>query len=68
MDNAGLHSRPREDSSDGAGEALETVDHCEDDVLNTAVFEFVHDPQPELGALAVRTSASRSIPMAFSGV
>ena len=53
MDDTGLHGGAREDGSDGVGEALEPVDHGEDDVVDAAVLELVHDPQPELGTLAL---------------
>ena len=53
MNDAGLHDRPREDGGDGVGEALEPVDNGEQEVVDTAVLELVHDPQPELGALGL---------------
>ena len=53
MDDAGLHDGAREDGGDGVGEALQPIDHGEQEVLDAAVLEFVHDPQPELGALGL---------------
>jgi hypothetical protein len=35
------------------GFALQSIDHGEQDVLDPAVFEFVHDPEPELRALVL---------------
>jgi hypothetical protein len=53
VDDAGLHDRAREDGSDRVREALEAVDHGEDDVVDTAVLELVHNAQPELGAFGL---------------
>ena len=48
MDDAGLDLGLREHGGDGVGEALQAIDHGDQDVLNTAVLQLVHDPQPEL--------------------
>src|SRR4029453_3355709 len=73
MDDAGLDLGLREHGGDRLGEALQAVDHGDKDVLDAAVLEFVHDPEPELGALglldpeaedllaAVRADAERDI-------
>ncbi len=51
VNDAGLHGRLREDRGDRLGKALQAVDHGDTDqhVLDAAVFQLVHDAQPELG-------------------
>ncbi len=66
MDDAGLHDRPGEDGGDGVGEALEPVDHGEQEVFDAAVLELVHDPQPELGALALLDPQAQDMLLAFA--
>ena len=43
----------REDGGDRLGEALQAIDDGDQDVLDAAVLQLVHDPQPELGALGL---------------
>jgi hypothetical protein len=66
VDDTGLHDGPGEDCGDGVGEALEPVDHGEQDVVDTAVLELVHDPQPELGALALLDPQAEDVLMALA--
>ena len=51
MDNAGLDLGPWEDRGDRVGKALQAVNHGNENVLDAAVAQFVHDPEPELRAL-----------------
>ncbi len=37
----------------GVRDPLQPVDHGEEDILDAAVVQFVHHPQPELGALVL---------------
>src|SRR3954452_17151297 len=53
VDDAGLYRGLREDSRDRLGEALQAVDDSDQHVLDAAVFQLVHDAQPELGALVL---------------
>src|SRR3954465_12010771 len=53
VDDAGLYRGLREDSRDRLGEALQAVDDGDQHVLDAAVFQLVHDAQPELGALVL---------------
>ncbi len=53
VDNAGLHLGPREHGGDRLGEALQAVDDGDEDVLDAAVPELVHDAQPELATLGL---------------
>jgi site-specific DNA recombinase len=50
---AGLNLRPREHGANRFGEALQPVGHRNEDVLDTAVLQLVHHPEPELGALGL---------------
>src|SRR3712207_7707067 len=45
--------------SDRLGEALQAVDHGDEDVGDVAVLELVHDPEPELGALGLDRKSTR---------
>jgi hypothetical protein len=49
MDDAGLHRRTREGRVDGIGQALQAVDHGDQDVLAPSALEFVEDLEAELG-------------------
>ena len=62
----GLHDRPGEDGSDGIGEALQPVDHGEQKVIDAAVLQLVHDPQPGLGALALLDPQAQDVLMTFA--
>ena len=53
MNNAGLNCRLREDRGDRVREALEAVDDGDQHVLDAAVFQLVHDAQPEFGAFVL---------------
>jgi len=53
MHDAGLHRSFREDGVDRLGKAFEAVDDGDQDVLDAAGLQFVHNPQPELRALGV---------------
>ena len=53
MNNAGLHLRLREHRRDRLREALQPVGHGDQHVLDAAVLQFGHHPQPELGALGL---------------
>ncbi|CAB5328303.1 hypothetical protein IST4119_00738 [Burkholderia multivorans] len=53
MHDAGLDRRFREHRVDRFGEALQAVDHGDQDVLHAAQLQVVHHPQPELGALGL---------------
>jgi site-specific DNA recombinase len=59
VDNAGLHRGLGEYRQDRLREALQPVDHCQEHVLHAAVAEFVHHPQPELGALVLLEPKSK---------
>ena len=48
MHDAGLDLGLREDGGDRVGEALQAVDHGDQDILDAAVLQVGHDPQPEL--------------------
>ncbi len=50
---AGLDDRLGEDGVDRLGEALQAVDDGDQDVGDAAVLQFVHDAEPELGALGL---------------
>src|SRR6187200_1247871 len=51
MHDAGLDDRVWEHAGDRLGEALQPVDHGNQDIADAAVLQLVHDTQPELGAL-----------------
>ncbi|EZP68319.1 hypothetical protein BV97_05637 [Novosphingobium resinovorum] len=53
MDDAGLDDRLWEHGGDGLWKALQAVYDGQHDVLNTAVPQLVHHPQPEFGALVL---------------
>src|SRR5206468_11715796 len=53
VDDAGLHRRLREDGGDRFGETFQAVDHGDQQVFDAAVFQLVHDPQPEFGTLVL---------------
>ena len=55
MHDAGLHLRLRlrEHGGDRVGKALQAVDHGDEDVLDAAVLQLVHDPEPELGTFGL---------------
>ena len=42
-----------EDGDDRLRKALEPIDNGEQDIVDAAVSEFVHDPEPELGAFVL---------------
>jgi hypothetical protein len=48
MHDAGLYHGPGEYRGDRLGKALEPVDHRDQDVLDAAVAQLAHHPQPEL--------------------
>ena len=50
---AGLHEGLRVNRGDRLREALETVDHRDENVVDAARLEFVDDLEPELGPLAL---------------
>jgi len=66
MDDAGLHGGAREGGGDGVGEALEPVNDGEDDVLDAAIFELIHDAQPELGSLGLLDPQAQNMLMALA--
>jgi hypothetical protein len=43
----------RKDGRYGVGKALQAIDHGKKNVLDPAVLQFVHDPQPEPGAFVL---------------
>ena len=53
MHDAGLDQGLRKHRRDCLGKALQAIDHRDQHVLDPTGPEFVHDPQPELGALAL---------------
>jgi len=53
MDDAGLYGSFREDGGDRLRKALQAVDNGDQDILDAAIFQLVHDAQPELGALVL---------------
>ena len=53
MNDAGLDDRLREHRGDRLREALQAVDDGEQDIVDAAVFELVHDAQPKLRALVL---------------
>src|ERR1041384_4673066 len=53
VDDAGLHRRLREDGGDRFGEAFQGVDAGDQQVFDAAVFQLVHDPQPEFSSLVL---------------
>ena len=53
MHDAGLNHGIREHSGNGIWEALEAIDDGDQDVVGSPALDLVHDPQPELGALAL---------------
>ena len=53
MDDAGLHDRLGKDGSDRLRPPLQAIDHSQQDVLDAAVLQLVHHPQPEFGALVL---------------
>ena len=53
VDDTGLNHSLGEGGVDRLGEALETIDDGEQDVLHAPVLELIHDPQPELGAFGL---------------
>ncbi|KDM65083.1 hypothetical protein ACIDI_245c00020 [Acidiphilium sp. JA12-A1] len=53
MDDAGLHDRLGKDGSDRLWPPLQAIDHSQQDVLDAAVLQLVHHPQPEFGALVL---------------
>jgi len=50
---AGLDGRIREGCIDGIREALEAVNHSDEDVLNSAIAQVVHHREPEFGPFVV---------------
>ena len=52
MNNAGLHVVSG-NTVPIASEALEPVDHGDQDVIDAAGFQFIHDLEPELGAFGL---------------
>jgi hypothetical protein len=64
MPNAGLDLRAGKGRLDGLGEALEAVDHGDEDVLNTAVFEIIQDLGPELRPLIGLEPQAQNVPCA----
>lgn len=53
VNDAGRDHRFRKHRDDRLGEALQTVDDGEQHVLDAAISQLVHDPEPELGALVL---------------
>ena len=53
VDDAGLNDRLREDGIDRLRKALQAVDDGDQNVLDAAVLQLVHDAQPEFGALGL---------------
>jgi hypothetical protein len=42
-----------EDGADGVRKALQPVDDRKQDILDAAIAQLIHDPEPEFGALAL---------------
>ncbi len=53
MNDAGLDDRLRKHGADRFGKAFQPVHYRDQDVAETALLQFVHDTQPELGALGL---------------
>ena len=53
VDDTGLHRRLWKDGGDRVGEALEAIDDGDQHILDAAVFQLVHDAQPEFGAFVL---------------
>ena len=53
VDDTGLNQGLGEGGVDRLGEALETIDDGEQDVLHVPVLDLIHDAQPELGAFGL---------------
>jgi site-specific DNA recombinase len=53
VDGAGLDLGLREHGGDRLGKGLQTVDHGDEHILDAAVLELGHHPQPEFGALGL---------------
>ena len=53
MNDAGLDRRFREDRGDRIWEALQAIDHGDEQIIDAAIFQLVHDAQPEFRALAL---------------
>jgi len=55
-----------ERGGDCVWEALEPVDHGEDDVVDATVLQLIHDAQPELGALALLDPQAEDVLLALA--
>src|SRR6201987_4248153 len=53
VDDASLNHCLRKHGGDGLGETFETIDDGDQDVLDAAIFQLIHDAQPEFGALVL---------------
>ncbi len=53
MDDARLNDRLRKDGVDRLRKALQSVDDCDQNVIDAAVLQLVHHPQPEFGAFGI---------------
>ena len=53
MDDAGLNRRFGKDGDDRLRKALQAIDDGDEYILDAAVFQLVHDPQPEFGAFVL---------------
>ena len=61
MHDAGLHHRFRKGGRDGLRKALETVDHGDENVLNTPALQLIHHREPEFGALIVGNPETQNL-------
>jgi hypothetical protein len=66
MHDAGLHGCLGIGRADGLGQALQAVDHRDQDVLAAAGFEFVKDLEPEFGPLGLLDPQAQHVTLAVS--
>lgn len=66
MHDAGLHGRAREGRADGLGQALQAVDHGNQDVPAPSGLEFIEDLEPELGPLGLLDPQAQHVALAVS--
>ena len=67
MHDACLHRGLGKGGGDRLGEALQPIHDGDQDVLDPAVAQLVHDAEPELGALVLRDPETENLPGAFRG-
>lgn len=65
MHDAGLHRRARKGGADGLGQALQTIDHGDQDVLAPSGLEFIEDLEPELGSFGLLDPQAQHVALAI---